>query len=675
MPRHHRSRGPPLALGVILGLSLLHTLGFTSYRPLGREREILRPPEKTSCSKVGILCQGLSYPWAVAAGVNGTIFVADTLAHVIRRLSLSSLRSRGEVFTGRSPKSLGLGWEDGPATYARFNSPCGLCYDKQEDALYVSDSYNHIIRRVTPDGDVTTIAGIPGEKGSGDGVALQGARFHFPGSIAVDPDGNIYVADTWNHKIRKISKSHKDGSRVVTSLAGTGHRGLRDGPSTSAEFTLPFGIALRPTDNTLYVTEGPFYPREGSTSSVRQISIGGEVRLVAGPLWGCRDGLRSVAKFMAPKGICLSPDGSTAYITDAAANNIRSVPLPRHVKSSKRADSIGKSNTVAGSGRAGSRCGSGWIAEFKLPHGICYVEGSETYPECLIVADTANSCLRIISSEHNATTGKSNFNMSHVNEIQKGPEFAVGDWVIYLRKEHGIKKIKKYIGQVAAFLDLKNTTVQVKWLQPRMCTACAVTPGNPLPEIVDNTQLKHHRFVQVVSDSEGSEDSICLQFRSDPPPLGINSSNPTLRELARNIEFKLNSPKRYLKHVLREHAPVMEQRWEEFIEENRKHYPLLPFITGQKNISWTLLVNMTRNQQFQWFLNFNKLAKYTLDLARRGESYKLDSLPPLATYPHVVTDEVPDTEMGMQRMIRRLRKNMTRDLLEPLGLDKIDDFL
>ena len=162
-----------------------------------------------------------------------------------------------------------IGLEDGPAASARFNDPQGLAFDPAGN-LYIADTGNHTIRKLTPAGFVSTLAGSPGLSGSADGVGRD-ARFDGPESIAVDPAGNVYVTDTGNFTIRKVSPTG-----VVTTLAGqAGVQGASDGSVSSARFNSPKKIVVD-SAGTVYVLDSGI--RRISAGTVQTISTNGPVR-------------------------------------------------------------------------------------------------------------------------------------------------------------------------------------------------------------------------------------------------------------------------------------------------------------------------------------------------------------------------------------------------------------
>lgn len=218
-----------------------------------------------------------------------------------------------------------MGYEDGIGDDAIFNDPMGLARDSVGN-LYICDARNHVIRKVTPGGLVTTLAGKPGVAGAVDGVGRR-ARFRFPVDIAVAPNGVLYVADSGNHCIRVITT---DGA--VSTLAGDlgsandidSDRGLKfsvvspqlDGKGPAARFNSPSGIAYAPGDF-LYVSDT-------ANHTIRKITLHGDVTTLAGkPVsWGATDGTGIDARFNTPMGLCIGADGNL-YIADSMNHAIR----------------------------------------------------------------------------------------------------------------------------------------------------------------------------------------------------------------------------------------------------------------------------------------------------------------------------------------------------------------
>jgi serine/threonine-protein kinase len=184
-------------------------------------------------------------PASVAVDDAGNVYVADTNNHRIRLIS-----PEGEVTTlaGLPKAGYAAGYADGPAAEARFNGPRSVAVDGAGN-VYVADTGNHCIRLISLGGQVTTLAGAK-EPGYVDGSGAE-ARFNFPSSIAVDAECNLYVADTANHRIRKITA---DGA--VTTLAGSGEPGDADGPAGEAAFRAPEGVAVDADGNVIVADTG-----------------------------------------------------------------------------------------------------------------------------------------------------------------------------------------------------------------------------------------------------------------------------------------------------------------------------------------------------------------------------------------------------------------------------------
>jgi serine/threonine-protein kinase len=171
----------------------------------------------------------LARPRGVAVNTAGVVYLSDE--HTIRRITPD-----GQVTTIAG--AAGWGATDGHGDNARFTYPWGICFDLAGNII-VADTGNHLIRRVTPNGDVDTLAGT-GRPGHRDGPA-DGAEFREPRGVAVDTEGNVFVADTVNHAIRCIAP---DGA--VTTVAGDGTKGFADGPAFSARFNRPYDVAAGP---------------------------------------------------------------------------------------------------------------------------------------------------------------------------------------------------------------------------------------------------------------------------------------------------------------------------------------------------------------------------------------------------------------------------------------------
>lgn len=181
-------------------------------------------------------------PSYLALAGDGTLTVTDTGSGTVRRVTPS------RVVTTLAGLGGSTGAADGTASSARFRAPLGIA-EAADGTCYVADQTNHTIRRIGTDGLVTTIAGSPGNPGSNDGTG-SAAGFHLPAGVALDAQGNLYVADSANHTIRKVT-----GAGVVTTLAGfAGVAGASDGQGAYARFNRPAGVAVDSSGN-VYVAD------------------------------------------------------------------------------------------------------------------------------------------------------------------------------------------------------------------------------------------------------------------------------------------------------------------------------------------------------------------------------------------------------------------------------------
>jgi sugar lactone lactonase YvrE len=178
-------------------------------------------------------------PFSVAVDGSNNVYVADAGNNLIRKIAADGTVS---TFAGTGVP----GSADGTDT-ATFNSPLGVAVD-QLGNVYVADYGNNLIRKITSSGLVSTIAGKRGVSGSADGLDTA-ARFNLPESVAVDASGNIYVADNGNNEIRKVTPAG-----LVSTLAGNGTAGKSNGKGSGATFNSPFGLAVDASGN-IYVAD------------------------------------------------------------------------------------------------------------------------------------------------------------------------------------------------------------------------------------------------------------------------------------------------------------------------------------------------------------------------------------------------------------------------------------
>ncbi|MDK2773028.1 MAG: T9SS type A sorting domain-containing protein [Flavobacterium sp.] len=290
-------------------------------------------------------------PTGVAIDASGNIYVADANNAKIRKISTSGTVS---TFAGSTN-----GYADGTGTAAQFSSPTSITIDASGN-LYVADRGNHKIRKITPAGVVSTIAGST--LGYLDDIGTS-ARFYYPNGVTVDSSGNLYVADGGNNRIRKITPTGQ-----VTTLAGSSS-GYVDDIGTAAKFNTPYGIVVDGTGN--------IYVADWGNHKIRKITQTRVVTTFAGSTGGYADGLATTAKFFMPRGVAIDGLGNV-YVADTTNDKIRKI------------SSDGNVTTIAGS-TYGFADGAGTAAQFSNPFGLVVDLSGD-----LIIADTYNDRIRKI---------------------------------------------------------------------------------------------------------------------------------------------------------------------------------------------------------------------------------------------------------------------------------------
>ena len=293
-------------------------------------------------------------PAGVALDAEGNVYVADYGNNLIRKITSEGLVS---TLAGSTE-----GFRDGSGTSAQFHGPYGVALDA-EGNVYVADEYNHRIRKITPEGLVSTLAGSTEGFRDGD---ITSAQFNFPSGVALDSEGNVYVADYGNDLIRKITPEG-----LVSTFTGS-TRGFRDGVGTSAQFNFPSDVEVD--------AEGNVYVADESNNLIRKITSEGLVSTLAGSIWGFRDGSGKSAEFNYPYGVAVDAVGNV-YVANSYNHRIRKIT------------SEGLVSTLAGSTR-GFRDGAGTSAQFNYPYGVAVDAEGNVY-----VADYFNHLIRKITSE------------------------------------------------------------------------------------------------------------------------------------------------------------------------------------------------------------------------------------------------------------------------------------
>ena len=303
-------------------------------------------------------------PTSVAVDAAGNVYVADQQNCFIRKVTPAGVVTR---FAGNIVNNNPCGSEDGAGNVARVNGANGVATDGAGN-VYVADTFNNKIRKITPAGVVSTLAGS-GAFGFADGPGTT-AQFRSPRAVAVDAAGNVYVADAQNQLIRQVTPAG-----VVTTVAGLAvTSGSADGTGSVARFNNPYGIAV---DNA-----GNLYVGDANNNTIRKIAPGGVVTTLAGTAGTCcfNDGTGSAARFNGPRGVAVDGAG-TVYVADTFNQRIRQVTA------------AGVVTTLAGSFRNGGFDGPAASARFNNPEGIAVDAAGVVY-----VADTTNDTIRKIAS-------------------------------------------------------------------------------------------------------------------------------------------------------------------------------------------------------------------------------------------------------------------------------------
>ncbi|WP_162499751.1 NHL domain-containing protein [Mucilaginibacter terrigena] len=295
-----------------------------------------------------------SSPAGLTIDRDNNIYVADMANNKVRKITAAGVVT---TFAG----SGAAGNADGQGTLALLNTPHSVAVDNSR-TVYLADQNNHMIKRISPTGLVTTLAGS-GAQGAGDGQGLA-ASFDQPNSIAVDINGNLVVTDA-NHTVRKIT-----AAGLVSTFAG-GQYGTADGNGTAASFSQAAGAAVDKA-NSIYVVDI-------ATGRLRKITPNAQVATIAGSTLGYADGTGSAAQLNNPAFAAVGPTGDV-FITDELNNRIR------------RVTPAGVVTTFAGNGAQSSVDGTLLSASFYYPYGIAFDNAGNMF-----VSEINNNTIRKLS--------------------------------------------------------------------------------------------------------------------------------------------------------------------------------------------------------------------------------------------------------------------------------------
>ena len=321
----------------------------------------------------------LNGPGAVAVDhLTGNVYIADFEGNVVREV----IKATGDIITFAGTGTLGFGGDGGPATNAELAEPAAVAVD-QNGNVYIADTFNDRVREVSATtGDITTIAGTGAAGSSGDGGLATAAELDLPTGVAVDTNGNVYISDLINNVVREVIKATGD----IIAYAGSGTAGYSGdgGSATAAKLTHPEQLALD-TKNNLYIAD------TGNNVVREVIEATGEIITYAGTGTAGTSGdggLATAAELSGPYGVAVDPSGNV-YIATNKGNVVREV------------DATTKDiSTIAGTGTAGfsGDGGPATAAELNDPLGLAVDNNGN-----LVIADGLNSRVRLVSFQNSDT--------------------------------------------------------------------------------------------------------------------------------------------------------------------------------------------------------------------------------------------------------------------------------
>lgn len=313
----------------------------------------------------------LKSPYGIAVDSLGTVYISDHGNHRIRKVTTDGKIST--VAGNGSPSHKGDG---GPAVSAQVSSPRDIAVDST-GAVYLADTGNHRVRKITADGMISTVAGTGVHNSTGDGGPATAARLHTPYGVAVDGEGALFIAEYGGHRVRKVAV---DGT--ISTIAGTGSAGSggNGGAASKAQLNRPYAVAVD--------GEGNLYIAEADNHRIRKVAADGTISMFAGTGnvgSGGDGGSATSAQLSGPRGMVVDSAG-ILYVADYGNHRVRKI-TPDGVISTVAGTESGTSGGFGGDG------GPAVAAQLKNPTGLA-VDSVDT----LFIADHGNHRLRRITS-------------------------------------------------------------------------------------------------------------------------------------------------------------------------------------------------------------------------------------------------------------------------------------
>jgi sugar lactone lactonase YvrE len=373
------------------------------------------------------------YPQALAFDAAGNMYIADNSNSRIRKINTS-----GIISTVAGSSINGYSGDGGPATSAKLNMPYGVAVDAAGN-LYIADYFNHRVRKVNTSGVISTFAGNGTFGYSGDGAAATSAQLYYPSGVAADAAGNVYIADNYNNCIRKVNTSG-----IISTIAGTGLQGSTGdgGPATSATLYRPSSICVDAAGN--------IFIADYDNRRVRKVSNTGTITAFAGTGAGGFSGdggQAALATFYNPSGVAVDPSGNV-YIVDQNNSRVRKV------------NTSGIISTIAGSTYGyGGDGGDPVLAKIANPYGIALDATGKIY-----IADTYNQRIRKIDLTLSAAINE--INMTSETKVFPNPNN--GEFSIMINSEKNFTmELVDILGQIIATEEVGPYKNKIRFNGPK----------------------------------------------------------------------------------------------------------------------------------------------------------------------------------------------------------------